>query len=75
VLSEITGYTRTNGLNIYFDRSINLDKAITSAILTMVILTLHPKIFQSKSEFSKWILVATVQMKKQNKETRQMTEM
>jgi hypothetical protein len=36
---------------------------------------LQPKIFQSKPEFSKWILAATVQMKKQKRVTRQMTEM
>jgi hypothetical protein len=41
----------------------------------MVIPTLHPKIFQSKSEFSKWILAATVQMKKQNKQAKQITKM
>ena len=66
---------RTNVLNIYLDRSINFGTTITSAILTTVIPMLHPKIFQSKAEFSKWILATTVQMKKQNKETRQMTEM
>lgn len=75
MLSEITGYTRTNGLNFYFACSINLGTAIISTILTMLIPMLHPKIFQSKSEFSKWILAATVQMKKQKSEIKQMTEM
>ena len=66
---------RTNALNFYFDSSVNFGIAITNAILTTAIPMLHPKIFQSKPEFSKWILAATVQIKKQNKETRQITEM
>ena len=67
--------SRINGLNFYFDCSINFENAITDAILTTVIPMLHPKIFQSKLEFSKWILAATVQMKKHKSETKQMTKM
>jgi hypothetical protein len=40
----------------------------------MAIPMLHQKIFQSKEEFSKWILAATVQMKKQKSDTRQMAK-
>ena len=40
-------------LNFYFDSSVNFGMAITNAILTMAIPMLHPKIFQSKLEFSK----------------------
>ena len=65
----------TNAINFYFDSSINFGTEITSTILTAAIPMLHPKIFQSKLEFSKWILAATVQMKKQKSETRQMTVM
>ena len=48
---------------------------ITIPMPKVAIPMLHPKIFQSKLEFSKWILAATVLMKKQNKETRLMTKM
>ena len=43
----------TNAINFYFDSSINFGTEITSTILTAAIPMLHPKIFQSKSEFSK----------------------
>ena len=57
---------RTNVLNCYFRCSNTFGTPTTNPILTMVIPMLHPKIFQSKLEFSKWILAATVQMKKTN---------
>ena len=75
MLSEIIGYPRTNGLNGYFDCSINLWIIITIPIPKVTIPKLHQKIFQSKAELSKWILAATVQMKKQNREIRQMAKM
>lgn len=53
----------------------NLGTIITAPIPIVTIPTLHPKIFQSKPEFNKWILAAKVQMKKQKSETRQMTVM
>ena len=46
-------YPRTNDFNGYFKRSINFEIAMTNPILTMAIPILHPKIFQSKLEFSK----------------------
>ena len=66
---------RTNALNFYFDCSNNFGAAIIDTIHTIAIPMLHPIIFQTKLEFSKWMLAATVQMKKQNKQPRQMTKM
>ena len=66
---------RTNALKFYnFDRSINLGTTITIPMPKVAIPMLHPKIFQSKLESSKWILAATVQMKKQNRETIQIAK-
>ena len=52
-LSHKNGQLRTNGQNSYFDRSNILGTPIISAILTIVIPMLHPKIFHSKPELSK----------------------